>query len=76
MKLDMDILQEMKVSNLLINMMVNSQKKYFQEFLKVTKLSEEEFYNIVDSFRPDHLWEKKGNDFRYGKNWKLKEMVK
>lgn len=51
-------------------------KKYFQDFLKLTKFSEEEFYNIVDNFRPDHLWEKKGNDFRYGKNWKLKEMVK
>ena len=51
-------------------------KKYFQDFLKLTKLSEEEFYNIVDSFRPSHLWEKTGNDFRYGKNWALKNKIK
>ena len=48
-------------------------KRYFEEFLSLTKLSKEEFYNIVDSFRPDHLWEKTGNNFEYAANWKLKK---
>ena len=51
-------------------------KKYFKDFLNLTKLNEEEFFDIVDQFRPDHLWEKNGNDFREAKNWKLKQIVK
>lgn len=51
-------------------------KKYFKDFLKLTNLKEEEFFNIVDQFRPEHLWEKSGNDFRFGKNWVLKNKIK
>ena len=51
-------------------------KKYFKEFLSLTNISESEFYEIVDSFRPDHLWKKVGNDYRYGKNWQLKNLLK
>ncbi len=50
-------------------------KKYFKDFLNFTKLSEEEFFEIVDRFRPSHLWKKEGNDFRYGNNWKLKKTI-
>ena len=51
-------------------------KKYFKEFLNLTNMSESEFYEIVDSFRPDHLWKKSGNDYRYGENWQLKNQLK
>ena len=34
------------------------QKKYFVEFLDYLNLDKEEFYQIVDSWRPDHLWKK------------------
>lgn len=50
-------------------------KKYFNEFLELTSLTEEKFFEIVDKFRPDHLWEKKGNDYRFAANWKLKNTV-
>ena len=51
-------------------------KRYFEEFLSLTKLNEEEFYDIIDSFRPDHLWQKLGNDFKHAANWKLKKQLK
>ncbi len=50
-------------------------KKYFNDFLELTNLSEEKFYDIVDSFRPDHLWEKTGNNYKFSQNWKLKYPV-
>jgi len=50
-------------------------KKYFDDFLNLTKLKEEEFYDVVDNFRPSHLWEKTGNDFKYASNWKLKNPI-
>tara|TARA_B100001540_G_C15810049_1_gene644049 strand:- start:2309 stop:3559 length:1251 start_codon:yes stop_codon:yes gene_type:complete len=50
-------------------------KKYFNDFLKLTELKEDKFYDIVDSFRPSHLWKKVGNDFKYAANWKLKNTV-
>ena len=50
-------------------------KKYFNDFLKFTNLTEEQFFEIADKFRPNHLWEKKGNDFKFGNNWKLKNIV-
>ena len=43
--------------------------KYFREFLEYTDLSEQRFWGIVDSFRPPHLWE------RVGEEWKLKHQV-
>lgn len=32
--------------------------KYFGEFLEYVNVGEGEFHDIVDSFRPDHLWER------------------
>ena len=33
-------------------------KKYFQDFLKYLEIDEEKFWEIVDSWRFEHLWEK------------------
>ncbi len=44
-------------------------ERYFKHFLSYTNLSEGEFFSCVDSFRPDHLWEKKDNE------WHLKQAV-
>ncbi len=41
-------------------------KKYFQEFLDYLDMSEEHFWEIVDSWRAPHLWRKVGGE------WKLK----
>jgi N-acetyl sugar amidotransferase len=40
--------------------------KYFDDVLNYIDLSKEEFFNIVDKFRPNHLWKKTGN------GWKLR----
>ena len=50
-------------------------KKYFKDFLDFTSMKEEEFFEIADSFRPAHLWEKSGNDYRFANNWKLEKAV-
>jgi len=34
-------------------------KKYFQEILEYLNINEKIFYEIIDKFRPSHLWEKK-----------------
>lgn len=44
-------------------------KKYFQEFLEYLNITEEHFWEIVDSWRPPHLWEKVDGV------WKLKYQV-
>ena len=56
-------------------MMASFQKNILMIFLNLTNLSEEKFYDIVDSFRPDHLWEKTGNNYKFSQNWKLKYPV-
>ena len=33
-------------------------KKYFRDFLDYLKINEDHFWNIVDSFRQKHIWEK------------------
>lgn len=43
--------------------------KYFSEFLEYVDLTESEFWEIVDSFRSPHLWEKMNG------NWHLKHVV-
>ena len=43
----------------LVSMMGNFRKKYFKEFLKYCNLSSNDFYEICDSWRTDHLWIKK-----------------
>ena len=40
--------------------------KYFQTFLEFCDISEEEFYEVIDSWRSEHLWEKINGE------WKLK----
>lgn len=44
-------------------------KKYFHEFLQFTNFTEEQFQEIVDSFRPPHLWD------RINEEWHLKKQV-
>ena len=36
-------------------------KKYFNEILEYLDMKEDEFYEIIDSFRPDHIWKKENN---------------
>ena len=50
-------------------------KKYFDDFIEYIDCKEEEFYDILDKFRPEHLWEKTGNDYKFCNNWKLKHKV-
>lgn len=38
--------------------------KHFREFLEYTDLSETRFWEIVDGFRPPHLWQAKGGQWR------------
>jgi hypothetical protein len=44
-------------------------KKHFKEFLAYADLSEDDFWKIVDGFRPRHLWDKTSGE------WKLKYHV-
>lgn len=39
-------------------------KKHFAEFLEYTGLSEQRFWEVVDSNRAPHLWEKKAGEWR------------
>tara|TARA_X000000950_G_scaffold289045_1_gene409322 strand:- start:777 stop:1949 length:1173 start_codon:yes stop_codon:yes gene_type:complete len=45
-------------------------EKFFHLFLEYCKLKQSEFYEIVDSWRADHIWGKTGN------GWKLKHEIK
>ena len=45
-------------------------KKYFQEFIEYLDISEVQFWEIVDSWRLDHIWSRDEND-----NWKLKTTI-
>jgi len=51
-------------------------KRYFYDFLNYLDISEDEFYETVDEFRPEHIWEKKGNDYKFCNNWVLKNKIK
>jgi N-acetyl sugar amidotransferase len=44
-------------------------KKYFKEFLDYLDISEDHFWEVVDSWRPDHIWEQ--NDGL----WQMKQPV-
>jgi N-acetyl sugar amidotransferase len=44
-------------------------KKHFKEFLNYVDLNEEEFFQIVERFRAEHLWKMDGN------KWVLKKPV-
>lgn len=45
-------------------------KQYFKEFLEYLDITEEHFWNVIDMYRPPHLWEKVNGE------WKLKHRVK
>ena len=44
-------------------------KKYFEEFLAYVDITEERFWEVIDSLRSPHLWERDGSD------WILKAQV-
>ena len=44
--------------------------RYFKEFLNYLNITEEHFFNVVDEWRAEHLWKKKGND------WTLKNPIR
>jgi N-acetyl sugar amidotransferase len=44
-------------------------QKYYSEFLEYCGITDEEFQDVVDSWRSDHLWRKAGN------GWELKHAV-
>lgn len=44
-------------------------KKYFNEFLEYCSITEEEFHEVVDSWRSDHIWEQANG------LWQLKHTV-
>ena len=43
--------------------------KYFNDCLKYMDITENEFFETIEKFRPAHLWTKVGNE------WKLKNPV-
>ncbi len=45
-------------------------KKYFKEFLEYIDIDEKKFWEVIDSFRSPHLWEKKDG------KWKLIHQIK
>ena len=38
-------------------------KRYFQDFLNYINISENEYWEIIDNARPNHLWKREGNRF-------------
>jgi N-acetyl sugar amidotransferase len=44
-------------------------KKYYQEFLEYCDISEEEFHDVIESWRSEHIWTFENNE------WKLKNPV-
>ena len=44
-------------------------KLYFKEILEYLNMSEEEFTETIDKFRPKHIWKKNGSE------WELKNAV-
>ncbi len=44
-------------------------KKYFQDFLEYLDMSEEHFWNVVNSYRAPHIWKESGD------SWELRHRV-
>ena len=44
-------------------------EKYFKEFLEYLDISERHFWEVVDSWRSPHLWEKDSQ------GWKFKHLI-
>ena len=40
-------------------------KKYEKDFLEYISMSREEFDELCDKFRPEHIWEKKSNRWEH-----------
>jgi N-acetyl sugar amidotransferase len=46
-------------------------RKYFETFLEYCDITEDYFWQVIDSWRSEHLWTKDENN-----NWKLKYLIK
>lgn len=44
-------------------------KRYFKEFLEYAGITEEQFHNVIDSWRSDHIWKRENGV------WKLRKTV-
>jgi N-acetyl sugar amidotransferase len=44
-------------------------KRHYKEFLEYAGIDDDKFWEVVDSWRSDHIWEKAGNE------WRLKHRV-
>lgn len=44
-------------------------KRYFKDFLEYCVISEQEFWDVIDSWRSDHIWEKSNGE------WHLKNTI-
>jgi N-acetyl sugar amidotransferase len=44
-------------------------KKHYELFLEYCGITEQEFWNVVDSWRPDHIWRKLGDE------WKIRHKI-
>lgn len=42
-------------------------QKHFEEFLEYCSIDEEKFWEVIDSWRSDHIWKKVGNDWQLRK---------
>lgn len=42
-------------------------KKHFQTFLEYCDITEDDFWEVVDSWRAEHIWKKDGNEWRLRK---------
>jgi N-acetyl sugar amidotransferase len=50
--------------------------KYFQDFLKYIKISEDKFYDTLDRFRDPKIWKKiPGKPRKHCQNWKLIDKI-
>lgn len=43
--------------------------KYYREFLEYANINEEEFRDVIDSWRSDHIWKQEGGE------WKLRRAI-
>lgn len=44
-------------------------KRFLRDFLEYMRMSEEDFYDVIENFRSDHLWRRNGN------NWELRNPI-
>ena len=51
------------------NLMVSFLKKHYETFLEYTGITDDEFWEVIDSWRSNHIWDKVDGE------WKLKSQV-